>query len=262
MGLRRMFDAVDRLRPKRPGVTVLAYHRVGATTAVSVDLPTAQLAEQLDWLVEHARTIDLDSAADQLVSPGAAPAVVLTADDGTADWTETMLPLLVARGLPITWYVATRFVDEQRPFPDAGRPATWAALRDAVATGLVTIGSHTHSHAVMSRLDAATAAAELDRSIGLIQDHLGVECRHFAYPKALAPSEAADTEVRRRFHTAALAGSRVNVPGRTDPGRLGRTPIQRADDLARFALKVAGSGRTEGWARERYDRRRHRDATH
>ena len=267
-GARRALGALsgglDRLRPAPRGVAVLAYHRVGAATPVSVDLPVGQVAEQLDWLCASSRLLTLDDAATRLVDPSGdppgRPEVVLTADDGTADWTEVLLALLVDRQLAMTWYVATRFVDEGLEFPNGGRPVSWSALRDAVSTGLVTVGSHTHSHAVMARLDAAGAAQELDRSASLIEDRLGQPCHHFAYPKAIAPSEMADREVRRRFRTAALAGTRINVAGRTDLGRLGRSPIQRRDSIERFAAKVAGAGRTEGWVRERYDRRRHHDA--
>jgi peptidoglycan/xylan/chitin deacetylase (PgdA/CDA1 family) len=254
---------VDRVTPAPTGIVLLAYHRVGGTTGVSVDLPTALVADHLDWLAEHADVVSLDTAADRLSinEPTTAERlVVLTADDGTADWVELLLPLLVERRLPMTWYVATRFVDEQVPFPDDGRPVSWAGLAEALSTGLVTVGSHTHSHAVMASLGATEAAAELDRSVGLIEDRLGGPCRHFAYPKAIAPSDAADAEVRRRFRTAALAANRVNVVGRTDPARLGRTPVQRGDGVGALGRKAQGGGRVEGWARERFDRRRHRGA--
>lgn len=253
------------------GTTLLAYHRFGGTTPISVDLPEHQIAQQLDTLAETARVISLDTAVDELL-PGSAlahtrdrrrdallPTVVLTADDGTADWVEILLPLLAARGLPMTWYVATSFVDEQRDFPHGGRPITWSALRDAVSTGLITVGSHTHSHAVMSRLDSRSAAIELDRSIERIETEVGKACQHFAYPKALAASVEAEREVRRRFRSAALAGNRVNSPGSTDPARLGRTPVKRSDDARRFASKVRGGRRTEGWLREHYDRLRYHD---
>lgn len=248
----------------RNGVTILAYHRFGGSTPVSVDLPLAQAEDQLDWIAGTTDTISLDEAATRLIRPAGTPPsrpqVVLTADDGTADWVEVLLPLLVARRLPMTWYLATKFVDEREGFPYEGSPISWSALREAVSTGLVTIGSHTHSHAVMTRLDAASAAAELDRSIGRIEEELDRPCRHFAYPKALAPSDEADREVRKRFTTAALAGNRVNVPGRTDPARLGRTPIKRSDGAGRFMSKLNGGGRLEGWLREQYDTLRHHDA--
>jgi hypothetical protein len=112
----------------------------------------------------------------------------------------------------------------------------------------------------MTRLDARSAAQELDHSIKRIEDELGRPCHHFAYPKALPPSPDADREVRRRFRSAALAGNRLNLPGRCDPARLGRTPVKRSDDAGRFLTKLHGGRRLEGWLRERYDLLRHHDA--
>jgi hypothetical protein len=67
-----------------------------------------------------------------------------------------------------------------------------------------------------------------------------VEAAHFAYPKALAGSAAADRAVRRRFRSAALAGTRPNRYGASDPYRLSRSPIQRADGMRYFDQKLAG----------------------
>jgi hypothetical protein len=144
-------------------------------------------------------------------------------------------------------------VERQVPFPARGRPVTWAGLAEMVSTGLATIGSHTHTHRVLAGATAAEAADELDRSIGLIEDRIGVAGRHFAYPKAIAPSPAAEVVVRRRCDTAALAGNRVNVPGRTDRYRLGRHGLTVADDLTSFERKVRGGAWLEGWLRERRD---------
>lgn len=245
-------------------MTILAYHRFGGRTSVSVDLPVPQAADQFDWIQSCSVPLDLDTATRDLVTAvryaDKRPRVVLTADDGTADWVDVLLPLLVERKLPMTWYVATRFVDETGSFPYDGVPVSWSGLREAASTGLITIASHTHSHAVMTRLGAGEAAQELDRSKKRIEDEIGVSCEHFAYPKALPPSAEADREVRRRFRSAALAGNRVNVPGRCDPARLGRTPIKRSDDAGRFMAKLHGGRRLEGWLRERYDLVRHHDA--
>lgn len=246
-------------------MTILAYHRFGGRTNVSVDLPTAQAADQFDLIKECTRVLSLDDAVEHLVAPVVdapeRPRLVLTADDGTADWVEVLLPMLVDRQLPMTWYVATAFVDDHTAFPYGGTPISWAGLAEAISTGLITVGSHTHSHAVMTRLNGTDAASEVDRSIKLIEDRLGQSCRHFAYPKALVPSPGADREVRRRFATAALAGNRVNVPGLTDPGRLGRTPVKKSDSTARFLRRVNGGTRLEGWAREHVDAFRHRRST-
>jgi peptidoglycan/xylan/chitin deacetylase (PgdA/CDA1 family) len=217
-------------------------------------------AAQLADLVGNWAPVTLDYAADLLgasSAPAGPPAICLTFDDGTADFVDEALPDLVANRLPVTLYVATDFVETGRPFPDDGRPVSWAALRDALSTGLVTIGSHTHTHRLLDRVDGQEAANELDRSVGLIEDRLGVSCDHFAYPKALLGSRAAEEEVRRRFRTAAVARTRPNPYGSTDLHRLCRSPIQVADGIRWFRHKAAGGMALEDDLRTLRNRRRY-----
>ncbi|CAN5379602.1 hypothetical protein BH23ACT3_BH23ACT3_23800 [soil metagenome] len=247
------------------GVTVLIYHRVGGGSDSAVDLPVDVFDAQLAHLAEHHRVLSLDAAVDELLDPAAAldprPGVVVTFDDGTADFTDHVAPALVRHGVPATLYVATEFVEHGTEFPWGAPPATWSGLRDAVDTGLVTIGSHTHSHWLLDRLATVEIAADLDTSIDLIGEHLGAAPRHFAYPKALPGSPAAEIEVRRRFRSAALAASRVNRPRRTDVCRLWRTPVQTSDTTEFFAAKAAGGLRLEGELRSLSARLRYRGAT-
>jgi peptidoglycan/xylan/chitin deacetylase (PgdA/CDA1 family) len=238
--VKRTAAGFDRVRPHRPGVVVLLYHRVGRRSTVEVDLPRALFAEQMAAIRDRATT--LDASLDALTAsppPGPDP-VVVTFDDGTADFVEEALPVLVEHAVPAVLYVATAFVEEGRPFPDAGAPASWSALADAVSTGLVTIGSHTHTHVLLDRADPADVAGELDRSRQLIEDRLGVAAAHFAYPKAVPGSAAAEAAVRERFRSAALAGTTANRYGRTDPYRLARSPIQLGDGMRWFEAKLAG----------------------
>jgi peptidoglycan/xylan/chitin deacetylase (PgdA/CDA1 family) len=186
--------------------------------------------------------------------------VAVTFDDGTADFVDEALPVLERHGVPATLYVATDFVDRGLPFPDEGVPVSWAALRDAHATGLVDLGSHTHTHALLDRLPAHEIAGELDRSVDLIEEHVGVRADHFAYPKAVAGSPAADVAVRERFASAALAGCRANRPG-LDAWRLARSPLQKSDGLKYFSRKVKGGMGFEDSLRARLNRRRYADAT-
>ena len=186
---------------------------------------------------------------------------MITFDDGTADFADLALPVLVRLGLPATLYVATEFVDRRRDFPHHGTPISWSALRDAHATGLVTVGSHTHTHALLDRLPAERIDDELDRADDLIAEHVGERPRHFAYPKAVAGSSLADAAVRLRYRSAALAGTRANVPGHTDVHRLARSPIQASDGMRSFAAKVDGGMHLEDALREQANRWRYRGAT-
>ncbi|MEW6471657.1 MAG: polysaccharide deacetylase family protein [Actinomycetota bacterium] len=249
-------DAVRR----REGLVILIYHRVGARTRVSVDLPRPLFAEQLGALAAGWSPVTLDQTVELLegsAAPSGPPPVCLTFDDGTADFVEEALPELVAHRIPATLYVATDHIETGRAFPDDGRPVSWAALRDALSTGLVTIGSHTHTHRLLDRVDGPEAAEELDRSTGLIEDRLGVACTHFAYPKALLGSPPAEREVRRRFRTAAVAGTRPNPYGRTDLYRLRRSPVQVGDGMRWFRRKATGGMGLEDDLRALRNRRRY-----
>ena len=251
-------DAVVHAR-RASSVVVLLYHRVGGRSQSPIDLPLATFVRQLDQLAEAERVVDLDTGAVLLTARSGrthtAPKVVLSFDDGTADWPDVVLPALVERGLPATFYVSTSFVDGGSPFPDGGRPVSWAGLADMAASGFASIGSHTHTHRVLAGASATDAADEIARSVGLLEERLGRPCQHFAYPKAIAPSPAAEVVVRRHFMTAALAGNVLNVAGATDLHRLGRHALTVADDDASFRRKTAGGMRLEGWLRA------HRDAT-
>jgi peptidoglycan/xylan/chitin deacetylase (PgdA/CDA1 family) len=255
--------AADTLRRPR-GLVILIYHRVGAHTPVAVDLPRPLFAEQIGLLADGWAPVTLDDGINLVarpVPPAGPPPVCLTFDDGTADFVDEALPELVAHGIPATLYVATRFVEESRSFPGEGRPVSWAGLRDALATGLVTIGSHTHSHRLLDRVDGAEAADEIDRSIGLIEDRLGIPCHHFAYPKAVSGSPAAEQEVRRRFRSAAIAGTRPNPYAATDRYRLARSPVQVSDGLRWFRHKASGGLRLEDDLRRMRNRRRYAGMT-
>jgi peptidoglycan/xylan/chitin deacetylase (PgdA/CDA1 family) len=262
--LRTIVKAGAAALPAPAGTVVLIYHRVGRRSTLDVDLETAEFERQIAWLAHQARTVGMGPALEALDGPDAprpTDSVVVTFDDGTADFAEIALPILVQHQIAVTLYLATAFVEEQRRFPDDGRPISWAALRDACATGLVDVGSHTHTHAVLDRLPEADVADELDRSKQLIEDRLGRPCLDFAYPKALPPSPAAATAVRERFRSAALAGTRPNRPGRTDPYRLARSPIQRSDGMRYFEKKVAGRMGLEDSLRTVANRWRYRGVT-
>lgn len=261
--VRRTSLLVDRVARPPAGVSILTYHRVGGGTASSGDLPVDEFRRQLDHLRNTCRVITLDEAVRGLSREDRSvePSVVITFDGGSADFADVVVPELVARHLPATLYVATEFVDEQRDFPWGAPPVSWAGLRDACSTGLITVGSHTHSHRLLDRAPVDVAGDDIRRSVELIGSHLGRAAMHFAYPMALPPSAANEALVATMFRSAALARSRVNQVGSTALHRLWRTPIQRGDSPRVFAREVSGGMRLEGSVRAAAASRRTRAAT-
>ncbi len=249
--------AFDVARPPAPGVVVLAYHRVGGGTKLELDVPTDVFADQMSYLDRTQAAETLDNCVTALADSSGPTAVAVTFDDGTADFVDNALPALVANRIPATYYIATQFVEEQRPFPDDGLPITWAGLEEALSTGLVSIGSHTHSHAVLDKLSPSAVDDELQRSKGLIEDKLGVTPHHFAYPKGVFGGTLNEAQVARHHRSAALANSGVNRYGATNPMRLDRTPIQQSDHMSFFRKKTDGGLRLEGQMRTLLNRRRY-----
>jgi hypothetical protein len=258
----------DRLRPNIAGVVILIYHRVGGGSGLEVDLDPGLFDDQMAAVAASNRVLSLGAALEQLDAPAnsegnRAPSVVVTFDDGTADFADIALPILDRHGICVTLYAATGFIDDGVDFPDGGRPVSWSALRDACATGLVDVGSHTHRHLLLDRVSPAVAAQELDRSAGLIAERLGRPALDFAYPKAVAGTPENARLVRDRFRSAALAGTRVNPYGtskssrRTDPHRLARSPIQVSDGMEYFERKLAGGMALEDSFRRAINRARY-----
>jgi peptidoglycan/xylan/chitin deacetylase (PgdA/CDA1 family) len=253
---------MDRLHPPDPGIVLLIYHRIG-TMRNEITLPPLLFERQMAWLAASGRVIPLASGLDLLTRKAAIRErkIVVTFDDGSADFTDLALPILIKYSVPSTLYLSTMYVEDGRPFRDGTAPACWDALRDAVATGLVSVGSHTHSHALLNRLGSTAIAIELTQSVSLIRDRLDWEPNDFAYPKAVRPSNLADAIVRAQFRSAALGGGRSNLPGATDVHRLARTFVQRSDGWRWFLEKVDGGLAGEDAIRRAFDLWRYHGAS-
>jgi peptidoglycan/xylan/chitin deacetylase (PgdA/CDA1 family) len=226
---------------RRPGdLVILLYHRIGGDGS-RPNIPAGAFESQLGSLLRHDRIPSLDDAlADRRGG------VVISIDDGYRDLYDHALPLLARYQVPAVLYLATGLVADGEPVGiDRKEALSWSQLREAVATGLVTVGAHTHSHANMAHLPESAVQEELTRSKGLIEDNLGVACRHFAYPYGDV-SPAAERAVRGIFDSAALA-SGTNRAGRIDRYRLGRTHVDRGDDWLSFRAKSIGRPLTESW---------------
>ncbi len=257
--------AIDRVKPPPAGVVILVYHRVGAGTSSRVDLPTSIFRDHVAELAESNRTIGLDIALDVLAGRVDAPhprPVVVTFDDGTGDFLDNAVPILAEHAIPTTLYAATKWIEEQRPFwGDDTAVLSWAGLAEAAASGVVTIGSHTHDHLLFDRITPADARDQIQRSVGLIHDRLGLDAVDFCYPKALAPSAENLALVRQHFRSATLAGTRPNLAATHDPHLLWRSPIQTIDVGGWYSRKINGGLGLEDRLRDGINRVRYRGAT-
>jgi hypothetical protein len=222
-------------RRRADAAVVLLYHKVGARER-EIDIPGDIFERQLRHIARYER----HGTLDEVLGGGG---VAVTIDDGFIDFYDNVLPLVVECRVPVLLYLATALV---APNQNGGSDAlTWFQLEDAVSTGLVEIGAHTHTHANLGSATHEQANAEMRRSKELVEDRLGVACRHFAYPWSVASGEAEEV-AKELFSTAAL-GWETNRLGSIDFYRVGRTPVLRSDGAFFFKAKLAG--RLDGEAR-------------
>jgi peptidoglycan/xylan/chitin deacetylase (PgdA/CDA1 family) len=227
-------------RQPAQGATLLIYHRVGGGSPNELDVSVEDFEAQLDALAGH-RVAPIDEAMDAAEQGDRTGRVVLTFDDGFRDVYDNAWPLLRARGLPFTVYVATRYVGGAMQWEGStakegggGRGLTWEQLREMVDSGLCTVGNHTHSHVRPERLEPG----ELDRCSEVLRERLDVTPRHFAYTWGV-PVPSMEAELRSRFHSAATGHLGRHLPGK-DPMRVPRVPVRGSDPLEFFEAKLGG----------------------
>ncbi|HUG68964.1 MAG TPA: polysaccharide deacetylase family protein [Pirellulaceae bacterium] len=211
-------------------VMVIYYHRVADYTPNDWTISNARFNSEIDWLQANFDLVSLDEAQRRIREGNTRASVTITFDDGYAENCERALPLLIGRRIPCTYFVTSYYALTGKSFPHdvaAGtplRPNTIAQLRALAAAG-IEIGGHTRTHADLGQI---TCERQLrDEIVGGREDleqALGIEIRHFAFPYGLHENLQAAA-----FHIAAGAGfagvcsayGGYNLPG-DDPFHLQR----------------------------------------
>ncbi|MDH3745421.1 MAG: polysaccharide deacetylase family protein [Acidobacteriota bacterium] len=236
------------LLPRRV-LPVLMYHRIGevgqADPSLTVTPPT--FARHLDWINARGfRTLSLDEAHDAFRSRRfPRRSVLLTIDDGFDETLRTAAPLLAAAGQRATVFVPSGLLGrEARLEPSYGgsqahRPVSGSIVDGAGLTAWVNaghgVGSHSLTHADLTKISAAEAAREATESKRLLEDLLGREILDFCYPYA-HHDPAARQAARAAGYRAAYAGE----PPTQSLWALPRMMVFPDDSERRFARKLYG----------------------
>ena len=183
--------AAEKTAAKVRTVPILMYHRVapeGPDRTRRWRITPEELEEQLDFLSDSGyRTITLDEwrAAAVVRKPLPERSVVLTFDDGYADFAEYAWPLLKRHGFGAMVFVVAGHVggwnEWDAAFGDPVPLMDWDDLRRLQSEG-VEFGSHTVSHPRLSQLAPEAIVRELVRSRTELERGLRAPIRTLAYP--------------------------------------------------------------------------------
>jgi peptidoglycan/xylan/chitin deacetylase (PgdA/CDA1 family) len=228
-------------------VLVLMYHQVDVPRSAQEQrfcTPPADFAAQMRWLVDAGyRGVTLDAVLGHVA--GAAPLsgrhVHVTFDDGFVGVLDHALPTLQALRLPSTLFAlprrtgATNDWMHARGFPR--RALLSAAQLRLLADEGMAIGSHTGSHVRLPEIPPDAARAEIADSRHELEDLLGREVAHFAYPYGLFDDAVREMVVQAGYRSACSTRAGFNRPGE-DPFLLRRLDIAGTDRLWQFRQKL------------------------
>lgn len=225
-------------RTHESGTTrILTYHSVG-NRPHPMNVSPQSFREQVTWLADYYPVIWMEDLL------GGKPGVAITFDDGYRDNLTNAAPILSELGLPATVFIVPGRVGG-RLHHDGDAPGaelmTWEEIKELRATGF-SVGSHSMTHARLSKLDPAAQRHEIVDSKDIIEDQLSEPVAGFAYPFGSALDyDAVSRELVQEagYHYAA---SNKYGPMRTpcDPWELRRIWIDDTDDLESFQAKIDG----------------------
>jgi peptidoglycan/xylan/chitin deacetylase (PgdA/CDA1 family) len=185
--------------------------------------------------------------------------VVITFDDGLADFYTDALPILAQHGFRATLYVTTGFVGQTSRWLGAARLGarpmlTWDQLARIQASG-VECGAHSVSHPQLDLLPHAAAWDEIVRCKSALEEHLGRLVTSFAYPYGYYTASVRGL-VQDAGYAAACAVKHAMSSLGDDRFALARIIVTDTDVecfarlLTGDGLRVAPAGervRTKGW---------------
>jgi len=253
----------------RPAACILVYHRIADIALLDPRLdnwnvPPAVFEQHMAALSTSAECIRLEQLPARVAAPEPAtparPIVCVTFDDGFASVCTQALPILQRYGVPATTFVVTRFVGSREPMPfdrwsrqnatrvsaEEWRPLTWAELDTCIASGLMTIGGHSHEHLDGRLCTAAQLAEEAGRSRAILRDRLGRDhAACYAYPygsRRLGEVPAAYVAaVRAAGYELAVSTDLGLATAESDRFVLPRVEASAVDSPAVLKAKVRGS---------------------
>ena len=175
------------MRAEHASVPVLTFHSISTDPGPTCISPET-FRMQMDVLAEcgvTAMTCEEFLDWHRGGAPGAGRRVLITFDDGFADFATAAHPVLRERGFAAMVFVPTGKLDYREDWRGAHSPPRrllgWSTVRELAAAG-VEFGGHGVAHADLTRVPAPVRRHEIERSARELEQQLGRSVRAFAAP--------------------------------------------------------------------------------
>lgn len=237
----RSYDASGRALglQRAPRCVVLYYHAVPAQHR-------ELFARQMDRLLRWARP--LPTVPPAKLEPGQHYAIV-TFDDGFVSVKENAAPELRRRQIPWTIFVPSDCLGQSPawlrhapPVARQDRVMTAEELRALAGDPLVTVGSHTATHAHLVEIGPEQAGAELARSKAALETIVQRPVDQFSYPFG-ARTPALDHQARELGYRRLFSSNPTTAFRTPDEWVTGRINVDPDISPLEFRLKLLGAYR-------------------
>jgi peptidoglycan/xylan/chitin deacetylase (PgdA/CDA1 family) len=216
-------------------VPILMYHYIQINPdprdwlGYALSITPSDFAVQMDWLARNGyHPITAEDLYSYLNGTRGLPSrpVILSFDDGYADFFTTALPILRSHDFTAVAYVVSGFV---------GRPGymTAAEVVEADRSG-IEIGSHTVTHADLARTSADGVRIQLTASKQALEQMLGHPVVSFCYPSGRFNASVASAVAAAGYHDATTTGF-SSAHALTDRYVWGRVRVSGGESLNQFA---------------------------
>ncbi len=171
--------------------------------------------------------------------------VMITFDDGYADFDREAFPILEKYGFKAIVFLATAFIMEGRCGKFRHKEMLrWEDVKLLRKYGTV-FGSHTVNHPVLKNLGTDEMESELVLSKKHIEDHLEESVEIFSCPFAFPQENSAfkikyESLLKRAGYRYGVTTVIGRVSAENYSLQMRRLPVNRYDDLALFAAKLEG----------------------
>lgn len=168
---------------------IVVFHRVNRSTTTDALTLTPEKFEGFCRFFSHYFTVVTLTTFIQALELGRSVGgmLAITFDDGYLDNYEIAAPILKRCNLPATFFVTTRFIGSEivpwwdREIGKAFPWMNWDQVKSLYAQGFE-IGSHTRNHLDLGQVAGDMAMDEIQGSRFDLEDQLGAQVQHFAYP--------------------------------------------------------------------------------
>jgi peptidoglycan/xylan/chitin deacetylase (PgdA/CDA1 family) len=236
------------MHQKKQHVPILTYHSISQSANPKfkqLTVAPALFTAQIDFLYQHAYTpLNATQLIDALTGKSTLPErpVMLTFDDGFADFYQQALPILRHRNFTATLYIVTGFVGNMSKWLQRAREPerpmlNWQQIVEISSSG-IECGAHTHSHPKLDALPLPVARNEIVRSKELLEDHLGLQVSSFAYPFGYHTAALRQLVQEAGFRSACTANLALH-PDTTEHFALQRLMVTPNTNIDKFRTLLA-----------------------